>query len=173
MHKHQNPKPNLISERFKFNSYSRQPKESISEYMAELHRLNEFCDYVEALEDMLCNWLVCGVNYEWTQQQLLSEGPSLTLQKDLDILLVVESAINQVLIIEGHQQSSAIDNTSANNIFRVSGKGSDPSFCCEGNHLTSACSFIDKECFYCKSKGHVMKVSKKLKADKKQKTKSH
>ena len=32
--------------------------------MAELHRLTEFCDYVEALEDMLCNWLVCGVNYK-------------------------------------------------------------------------------------------------------------
>ena len=64
MCKHQNPKPNLISEKFKFSFYSRQPKESISEYMAELPRLIEFCDYVEALEDMLCNWLVCGVNYK-------------------------------------------------------------------------------------------------------------
>ena len=90
--------------------------------MAELPRLIEFCDYVEALEDMLCNWLVCGVNYEWTQQQLLSEGPSLTLQKALDYLLVVESAINQALIIEGHQQLSAIDNTSANNISKYPAK---------------------------------------------------
>ena len=53
MCKHQNPKPNLISERFKFNSHSRQPKEIILEYMAELHRLTEFCNYGEALEDVM------------------------------------------------------------------------------------------------------------------------
>ena len=59
MRKHQNPKPNSISERFKFNSRSRQPKENISEYMTELGRLTEFCNYGEALEDMLRDRLVC------------------------------------------------------------------------------------------------------------------
>ena len=50
MYKHQNPKPNPISERFKFNSHSRQPKESISAYMAVLRKLTEFCDYREAVD---------------------------------------------------------------------------------------------------------------------------
>ena len=52
---------------------------------------------------MLRDWLVCGVNHEQTQQQLLSEGPSLTLQKALDISLALESGINQDSIIQGHQ----------------------------------------------------------------------
>ena len=74
MRKHQNSKPNLISGRFKFNSRLKQPKESISEYMAKLHRLTEFCDYGEALEGY-------EIGYERTQHRLLSEGPSLTLQE--------------------------------------------------------------------------------------------
>ena len=88
--------------------------------------------------------------------------------------MALQSAINQASIIQGHQQLSAIDNASVNNIFKVSAKGNDPCFRCEGNHLPSACPFINKECFDCKSKGHNMKVCRKrLKADKKQKTKSH
>ena len=142
--------------------------------MAELRRLTEFCDYGEALEDMLRHRLVCGVNHERKQKWLHSEGPSLTLQKALDIALALESAINQTSIIQGHQQPSAINNTSANNVFKVSYKGNDRCFFGEGNHLSLACPFNNKEGFYFKSKRHVMKVCrKKLKADKKLKTKPH
>ena len=77
--------------------------------MAELRRLTEFCDYGEALEDMLRDRLVCGVNQERKQKRLHSEGPSLTLEKALDIALALESAINQASIIQGHQQPSAIE----------------------------------------------------------------
>ena len=93
----------------KLNSHPKQPKESISEYLAELRRLTEFCDYGEALEDMLRDRLVCGVNHERIQKRLLREDPSLALQKVLDISLALESAINQASIIQGHQQPSAIE----------------------------------------------------------------
>ena len=126
----------------KLNSHPKQPKESISEYLAELRRLTEFCDYGEALEDMLRDRLVCGVNQERKQKRLHSEGPSLTLEKALDIALALESAINQASIIQGHQQPSAIDNTSANIFFNASDKGNDRCFCCDENHLSSACPFI-------------------------------
>ena len=34
---------------------------------------------------------------------------------------------------------------------------------CSGNHLPSKCQFLDKECFYCKKKGHTIKVCRKCK----------
>ena len=78
---HQNPEPNQIAERFKFNSRNRMPGESIAKYMAELRRLTEHCNYGDSLNDMLRDRLVCGVMHERTQQKLLSEGNGLTLQR--------------------------------------------------------------------------------------------
>ena len=63
MSEHKNPKPNVIAERFKFNSRNRANNKSISDYMAELNRLTQFCDYGTVLNNMLRDRLVCGINY--------------------------------------------------------------------------------------------------------------
>ena len=105
MNEHKNPKPNLISERFKFNSRNRAENKTISEYMAELRRLTQYCDYGTVLNDMLRDRLVCGVNHSHIQRKLLSEGSSLTLEKALSIAISVEAAIKQSLLINSHQQT--------------------------------------------------------------------
>ena len=69
--------------------------ESLLEYLAELHRLTEHCDYSDQLEDMLRDRLVCGVKDERIQQCLLSESDSFILQWVLDIAHLIESAIHQ------------------------------------------------------------------------------
>ena len=71
---HQNPRPNMIAERFKFNSRVRHANESVSMFVAELRKLTEYYEYGESLNDMLRDRLVCGINHERTQQRLLSEG---------------------------------------------------------------------------------------------------
>ena len=78
MSEHKNPKPNVFAERFKFNSRNRANNESISDYMAELKRLTQFCDYGTVLKDILRGRLVCGVNHKQIQQKLLSEASTLT-----------------------------------------------------------------------------------------------
>ena len=78
---HQNPRPNMIAERFKFNSRVRNANESFSMFVAELRKLTEYCEYRESLNDMLRDRLVCGINHERTQQRLFSEGLRLTLEK--------------------------------------------------------------------------------------------
>ena len=83
MNEHKNPKHNSIAEHFKFNSRNRAENETISEYMAELRRLIQYCDYGTVLNDMLRDRLVCGVNHNHIQQKLLSEGSSLTYQSRL------------------------------------------------------------------------------------------
>ena len=107
MKTHRNPKPNPIAERFKFNSRNRLPDESIADYMVELRRLTEHCDYGVTLPAMLRDRLVCGIAHERIQQKLLSEGEGLTLEKAINIALSMESAIAQANEIQGVQQKSS------------------------------------------------------------------
>ena len=105
---HQNPRPNMIAERFKFNSRVRHANESVSMFVAELRKLTEYYEYGESLNDMLRDRLVCGINHERTQQRLLSKGSTLTLEEAMDIALSLESAISQKAVI----QSGYVDNKS-------------------------------------------------------------
>ncbi len=101
---HRCPEPNPIAERFKFNSRNRLPDESIADCVAELRRLTEYCEFGQALSDMLRDRLVCGINHERIQQKLLSEGAGLTLDKAIQISQSMESAIVQSTEIRSFQQ---------------------------------------------------------------------
>ena len=81
MKDHLSPKPNPIAERFRFNTRDRQSEESVANYVAELRRLTEHCEYGTSLNDMLRDRLVCGIKHDRVQQRLLSEGAELTLEK--------------------------------------------------------------------------------------------
>lgn len=70
---HRNPKPSEIVQRFKFNSRYRKEGESISTYVAELRQLTKHCNFGTALEDMLRDRLVCGINKDRIQRRLLAE----------------------------------------------------------------------------------------------------
>ena len=61
MNEHQNPKPSVIMERYKFDKSDRQPGESIPFYVTELKHLSEHCEFGVTLEDMIRDRLVCGV----------------------------------------------------------------------------------------------------------------
>ncbi|CAC5397747.1 unnamed protein product [Mytilus coruscus] len=65
---HQNPKPSSIVQRCKFNSRSRQPNESVSQFVAELRQISEHCDYKATLDDMLRDRLVCGIKEDRIQR---------------------------------------------------------------------------------------------------------
>ena len=61
MNKHQNPKPSVRVERYKFNIRESQPGESIQFYATELKRLSEHCDSGFRLDNTTRDRLVCGV----------------------------------------------------------------------------------------------------------------
>ncbi len=72
---HLKPKPLIIAEcfRFRFHKRNQQKTESVSEYMAELRRLAEHCQFGDGLSDALRDRLVCGLHCESTQNRLLTE----------------------------------------------------------------------------------------------------
>ena len=87
---HYNPKPSTIVERFKFNSRNQQSGESISNYVANLRQMTEFCDFGISLEDMLRDRLVCGIHDIRIQRRLLAE-PNLTFKKALELAIALET----------------------------------------------------------------------------------
>ena len=68
---------------------------SRTEYIEELRRLAEHSNYRTILQDMQWEQLICGLEHEHIQQPLLSEGDTLTLEKEVGIAQAMESAIKQ------------------------------------------------------------------------------
>ena len=159
MKEHQEPKPNPIAERFKFNTRDRKSNETVAQYMAELRRLTEFCEYGTTLDNMLRDRLVCGMKHERIQQRLLGAGATLTLTKALDTALSMESAIQQSSIIKSYQHTEN-QSSEIHKVERQERKQdmSQNCFRCEGRHQPNSCPFKDKECFFCHKKGHITKV---------------
>ena len=65
--------------------------ESITEYLAELHRLTAHCSFGDHLEEKLCNRPVSGLRSESIQKRLLAEA-ELTLTRAIEIALGMEAA---------------------------------------------------------------------------------
>ena len=61
MTKHHNPVPSEIIQRYRFNSHSRKEGESVAIYLSELRALAEHCNFCNYLNNMLRDWLVCGI----------------------------------------------------------------------------------------------------------------
>lgn len=66
---HREPKPSVIVERFKFNSRAQSHGETVSNYLSELRRLADNCEYGEFLSEMLRDRMVCGVRNERIQRR--------------------------------------------------------------------------------------------------------
>ena len=81
----------MIVERFRFNTRTRQQGESVANFIAELRHLTRYCEFGGALNDMLRDRLVCGIENSHIQRRLLAE-PNLTLHKAVEISLAMESA---------------------------------------------------------------------------------
>ena len=130
---------------------------------AELQHSTQYCGYGTVLNDMLPDRLVCGVNHSQIKQKVLSEGSSLTLEKAPSIAISIEVAIKQSLSINNNQQLSQKSNESQESVLKVNSEQKSEKLCyrCDGNHKPETCLFKEKECFYCKTKGHTIKVCHK------------
>ena len=81
------PPPHLLL----FNIRIQEMEETVSEFVAGLRRLSEYCQFAATLGDMLRDRLVCGIRVRRHQQRLLAET-DLTFQKALDISQAIEAA---------------------------------------------------------------------------------
>ena len=88
---HLDPKPLVIAERFKFHRRSQKEGETVAQYLAELRKLAEYCDFKDHREEALRDRLVCGIQSKAIQKRLLAEA-DLTLQKAYEVAQGIEAA---------------------------------------------------------------------------------
>lgn len=81
---HYSPPPTEVMQWFRFNSRARKEGESVADYVAELRKLTEGCNYGDSLNKMLRDRLVWGVREANIQKKLLAE-PNLTLDKAIQL----------------------------------------------------------------------------------------
>ncbi|XP_049520471.1 uncharacterized protein K02A2.6-like [Dermacentor silvarum] len=114
-----NPKPSVTVQRFQFGKRDQRPGESIADYIAELRRLSEHCNFRTTLEDMLHDRLqqlkVLGsvtvqVNYRGRQEQLrlvVVKGAGVNLLgRDWFKALGIELKVNQLRMDKVSQSPS-------------------------------------------------------------------
>ena len=106
---HKEPKPSVITKRFRFNTRVRKDGESIQDYMTELRPFSQHCDYGENLDTMLRDRLVCGVNDMSIERKLLSESSDMTLVVALKTAVAVEAAMKHVTDIHGEVKTAEED----------------------------------------------------------------
>ena len=186
--KHFNPKPSPIIKRFEFNTRRQEEGETVAVFVAELRKIAQYCEYGDALSDMLRDRVVCGISNKSVQRRLLQET-SLTFDKALEMTLAAETAakdsrrladthtpdktsdglpkVNRAGSVSEPAAVQKIDNTRHKNASPGlwGNKGRD---ChrCGGKHHPSKCTFREYECHYCKKRGHLAKVCKKRNTNK-------
>ena len=146
------PKPLIIAERYNFHKRNQKEGETVSQYLAELKRLAERCQFGEFLEQALRDRLVCGLRSEAVQRRLLAED-DLSLKKAHELAYSIETASKQA------SEMRTPCNEEAKYL-----KPSPCRRCGKVGHLPDQCYFKDQLCKNCKKKGHIAKVCRKAPA---------
>ena len=157
--KHFNPTPSETVQRFKFNTRTRKPGESVSTYLAELRSLAEYCNYGASLEAMLRDRLVCGINNEKIQQRLLAEA-KLTYAKALELAQGLETAAQNMKEL-GTSKGKEEPGNNASTIHTV-GTASNGKVTCyrcgKAGHNAAVCRHKDTVCHGCGKRGHLKRA---------------
>lgn len=156
---HFNPKPSVIVQRFRFNSRNRKVGESVAQYLSELQRLSEHCQYGTVLNDILRDSLVVGIANERMQHRLLSEK-DLTFARARELALSMETAEQNTEEMKPSLPPLSVRPEEAVNkatAVQVSASKSSKSCyrCTRKDHLPFDCPFKFATCCGCQKVGNV------------------
>ena len=130
----------------------------MSDYVAALWKLTEFCEFGEMLEDMLQDRLACGINNSRIQQRLLAKS-KLTFQKALEIAQAMELADHDAKDLQAsssasHEQVNKVlhrthqDSKSSRNVNCKDSRSN--CYRCKGKHSSTICKFKSEKCHACR-----------------------
>ena len=166
---HFSPKPLVIVERFRFHKRNQHEGENVQQYVAELKKLAQFCEFGNNLTETLRDRLVCGISSVSIQKRLLSVA-NITLERAVEIASAMEMADKDALELHGKQATP----TEVHKLNREGGKKSvnsgtqyqnkKPCYRCGGQHAPNNCFYKESECYICSKKGHIAKVCRAKKS---------
>uniref|UniRef100_A0A8C1WN32 CCHC-type domain-containing protein n=1 Tax=Cyprinus carpio TaxID=7962 RepID=A0A8C1WN32_CYPCA len=147
--------------------------ETVADYVAELKKLAQHCEYGATLSQMLRDRLVCGVNDDRMQRRLLSEV-DLNFEKALSICQAMESANKNVKDLQGMLSEETAQatrmlkgQTSVHRVYSPDKKGPKKDFVCyrcKGNHAPEECRFVNELCHKCGKRGHIKRACRSKRA---------
>ena len=152
---HYCPPPSVTVQRYNFNSRTQKEGETVSQFVAELRRLSEHCDFKATLDDMLRDRIVCGVRNSSVQRRLLAES-GLTFKKAFKLVQSAESAEKNATEI---QRSVTVAVNAVQKTSEVQARSRNTCYRCGGKHNGKDC-LLDTSivCYNCGKQGHLSRV---------------
>ncbi|XP_070389585.1 uncharacterized protein [Dermacentor albipictus] len=162
------PKGNEIAESYQFFTRNQQADESTSDFIVELRKMANRCNFGQALERMLRDRLVCGLRDAGVRRNLLARH-TLTLQEAEDVALAAEMAARNVQqmgdgpIREGvhavrtkQERQKFSRRPQPDRMKNSNNEVQTGCLCCGSDtHKTAKCRFRRVECFSCRKRGHL------------------
>lgn len=165
LNQHYAPKQNEIAASYKFFSRSQADGETLQEYVVELRKLANECNFGTSLQRMLRDRTVCGIRDRTVQRTLLARA-ELTFAEAEAIAAAAEAAAREVGAMTQPDNSDASvcnlsNRTRYNNYTRGStGKirqSGDCARCGGRGHRADECRNKNAQCFRCGKQGHFAK----------------
>lgn len=147
---HVSPKPPVIAERYKFWNRRQNPGEKVSQYLTELRKMSDSCNFGEFLNDALRDMFVIGLSDKAAQKKMLTET-DLTIQKAYEMALSQETANREVEEIHGQGQEAV----KKFNSYQKSKPGEECVRCGKTNHSSENCYHKRTICYKCDNMGHI------------------
>ena len=159
---HLAPKPLVIAERFRFHKRHQAIAESVNDFVAEIRKLSEHCEFGEALNDSLRDRFVCGLRDHNIQRKLLSKS-GLTFQKAVEEAVAMETASKDATELRTVENVHKTVKTKAPVKKGTKSKQTEScKHCGKTNHSANNCYSKTKQCYNCKKTGHIKSVCKSL-----------
>ena len=164
LEKYFEPKPCEIVKRFRFNTCERKETQTTGDYVAELRKLSEFCNYSNKLDEHIRDRLVCGIKDNRIQRRLLSEG-DLNLQKALEICWAMEQAERNMVILERVPEPLPIHFMKNKEVKQKYNQNSNNQtkcmICGRTGHENSEFRFKNAKCFNCGKIGNLKNICRR------------
>ncbi|XP_049527417.1 uncharacterized protein LOC119457969 [Dermacentor silvarum] len=165
LEEHYNPQVNEIAASFSFFMRKQRDGESVREYIADLRRLAESCNFGNSLHRMLRDRIVCGIRDDDARRCLLTRK-KLTFEEAEEFAIASEKALGDVR--DMREADPVTTGTSINVVQSQRGrrpwtkwntaKNNHSCERCGGPHATHTCRHRNTKCHHCGRKGHLAKV---------------
>lgn len=173
---HYAPTPSVPVQRFKFKARLRKAGESVADYVSELRKLTEHCDFRNGLNERLRDQFVSGIGDEKLQKKLLAKE-NLTFEKAYKTALADEIAmrdagvfvptpavrettsVNKIRATTTQQRKPTPNKGKPSQKFPHSTKKQRQCYRCgRPDHLAPDCPMKEKKCNFCHKIGHLSNV---------------
>ena len=168
---HLNPKPLTIAERYRFHQRKQGESETVAQFMAELRKLADKCEFGAHLNEALRDRLVCGLRREAIQRKLLTVA-DLTLQKAYETAHGMEIAEQRASELQSaarpsyqpqpvHHVGKPAKKTTTTGPIQQKGVGPACDRCGKTGHPSFRCYYRNQTCRACGKRGHIARVCSK------------